>query len=197
MFTEESILERSYWNWNYQRNLRLAVPLIREALLQLEKKGYIVHKPNIGAIVEKINLKKAEEIYKIIALLEGYAVEIVADGNIDKEDISYLKTLQKEMEIFSKTKNYFRYTDKNQEFHAFFVKKCGNEILYNIVSDLRNRVFIIFAPGFTLPIHIDNYLESHKKIINAISNKEPLKAGEIMRNHDLDAIKFMIIEQIK
>ena len=45
--------------------------------------------------------------------------------------------------------------------------------------------------GLTLPMHIDQYLASHRKIIDAISARDPLKAEELMKAHVEDAKDFL------
>lgn len=170
---------------------------IREALLQLEREGLIIHTRNRGAIVEKISLKQEEELFDIVSVLEENAAQKAVDGKITREDLSYLNRLQKEMGRLSKAKNYFRYLEKNEEFHAFFVQKCGNGTLHHLVSDLRKKIFRFMARGFTLPAHIDHYSASHEKIIKAISQRNPAKAGKLMGNHVLDAKKFIMSEQMR
>jgi len=41
-----------------------------------------------------------------VARLEGYVVEIIATKKIKDKDLSCLKTLQKEMEVLGREKNY-------------------------------------------------------------------------------------------
>jgi DNA-binding GntR family transcriptional regulator len=170
---------------------------IREALLQLEKKRFIVQKPKRSAVVQKMDMKQVEDIYRVIALLEGYAAEVVVAAEPDKRDLSYLKELVKEMEGYAKTKDYSRYLEKNNSFHAFFAERCGNDPLSDIVSDLRKRVFRTLSRGFTIPNHIEQYLESHREIVNSALNGEAERVGQMMRNHDLDAVKFMIVDRIR
>jgi len=127
---------------------------IREALFQLEKEGFIKHRKNIGAIVEGIDSIQISQILDITALLESYATEIVA-RKIEKEDISYLKNLQDEMEVSAKKTEYEAYLDKNRKFHGFFIKKCGNRVLRQIIKDEDKRLRSMRGIGFTLPGHID------------------------------------------
>ncbi len=162
---------------------------VREALLQLEKKGVVALRSNSGAVVKKITAEQIEEIFNIISVLEGYAVETVVAKGVGAKDLSYLKKLRKEMESLAATKNYFRYIEKDAEFHAFFIKKAENSVLSEIVKDLRSKVY---TGGLTTPFHIDQYLSRHKSIIQAISKGDPDKAGTAMREHFKEIKKFLI-----
>ncbi|NNG01180.1 MAG: GntR family transcriptional regulator [Desulfobacteraceae bacterium] len=169
---------------------------IREALFQLEQDGWINIIKNRGAVVEKIGFEKIEELYDLIALLEEHATRIAVEGKITKKEISQLKKLQKEMEQCASDRNFFKYIEKNSEFHEFFVRKCGNETLAQITMDFRRKVYSIIARGFTLPAYIDYYAESHEKIINAVSEKNSVKAAKLMKEHTLDAKRFFLKERL-
>lgn len=170
---------------------------IREALLQLEKRGFITHEKNVGAVVVRVRPAQIAEYFDIIALLEKFAAEVVAAEKANKEVVSHLRNLQKEMRNCSKARNYFGYLERDQEFHTFFTKACGSETLYSIVSDLRNKIFRFLERGFTLPVHIGHYLDSHQKVINAVSQGKPSQAGRFMMDHILHAKKFILEEQMK
>jgi len=166
---------------------------VREALIQLEKKGVIAFKTNVGAVVKKITLRQIQDIFNIISVLEGYAVEIIATRNIGKDDVVYLKRLHREMKYLAETKNYFRYAEKDAEFHGFFVQKAGNDALYEVVQDLRSKVYTV---GLTLPFYIDKYLAKHEKIINAISKGKSNEAGKLMKEH-VQEIKIFLTNTLK
>jgi DNA-binding GntR family transcriptional regulator len=175
------------------KQFRVSRTPVREALLQLEKKGVIVHNRNVGAVVKKITVEQVEDIFNIISVLEGYAVETVVSERIGEGDLSHIYTLRKEMEHLAEIKNYFQYAEKDAEFHRFFVKKAKNIDLSDIVKDLRSRVYTV---GLTLPFHIDKYLSKHKEIIDAISAGDPYEAGKLMKEH-IQEIKVFLIEILK
>ena len=156
---------------------------VREALLQLEKGGYIVHKKNVGGVVKKITAEGVEEILHVVGVLEGNAVELAAMKPLKKKDITYLTKLHKQMVQLAGARNYSKYIELNEKFHKFFVDECGNTTLKNIVNDLRNKAYGIRALGFTLPLHIDEYITSHEAIIEAIVQNNPVEAGIIMKDH--------------
>ena len=165
---------------------------VREVLVGLEEKGYITLTKNVGAVVIKVSARKMQEIYDVVAQLEGYATRIVSTDKLGEKVISYLQTLQNQMEDSINKREYTRYVQKNTEFHEFFVKKCGNETLQQIVSDLRKRIYRLVTEGLTLPMHIDEYLASHREIIDAISARNPLKAEKLMKSHVEDAKRFLL-----
>lgn len=167
---------------------------VREALLQLEKEEYITHRKNVGAVVKKISARKVQEIYEIVAQLEAYATEKATD-KIGEKGISYLQTLLNRMKDSIKKKDYTTYVQENIQFHNFFVKNCGNETLQQIISGLRRRIYKVIAEGLTLPMHADRYSDWHRKIVNAISERNPVKAGKLMKGH-VDEVRKRLLEKM-
>lgn len=156
---------------------------VREALLQVEREGYITHKKNIGAVVSKISARTVSEIYEVVAQLESHAVEIATNHIINEKDISYLEELIRRMESAVNAMSYPEYVQKNLEFHGFFLKRCGNEILEQIVIDLRRRIYRLVSEGLTLPFHSNEYVDWHREIFDAVANKKPAKARKLMKAH--------------
>ena len=164
---------------------------VREALLQLEKKGLIEYKRNRGAIVQKISKKQIDEIYDILSVLEAYATELTAQ-KIGSEEIKYLESIYSEMEeIKSNPGNYLKYLEKNTEFHLFFARKAGNETLYQTICDLRNRFHRTIYLALTIPIHLVHYQEYHRRIIEALIKAQPSEAKILMKNHIQEGKLFL------
>jgi len=157
---------------------------IREALIQLEREGYISLRRNIGAVVQKIT---------IVAVLESYATEIVtAEKRLTKGDITYLAKLIAEMKKRAQRKQYVEYRSLNVEFHGYFVTKLGNETLKLKVVDLRRRLYSLVAGGLTLPMNIDRYIECHQRILDAARENNALKAARLMRDHLMESKALLV-----
>ena len=164
---------------------------VREAFLQLEKKGWLDLHSNSGAVVKKITASQIEEMFNMISVLEGYAVEMTTQG-IRTGDISYLNDLCSRIEKLGAARDYLRYAEKDSEFHNFFVTKTGNRTLQETVQDMRRKVH---TSGLTLPFHMDQYLIMHKKIVGAIAKKNPQRAGNLMRVH-VQEVKGFVLEKL-
>jgi DNA-binding GntR family transcriptional regulator len=170
---------------------------IREALIQLNREGFVDIQRNKGAYVGSLSLKQVEDIYDTIAYLEAGAIEAaVANDKIQKKEILYLKKIQRELEKIAKENKYDKYTKLNQKFHSFFIKKCENDVLLEIVSDLRKKIFRLVITGVSVPMKINEYLLSHRKIIDAVAKKKPEVAAMLMKDHDQSS-KIYLIEILK
>ena len=153
---------------------------VREAIIQLTKRGLASQKSNVGAVVKKFSTDQIIEFIDVLSVLEGQATEIVAASKIDDENIAYLNKLEREMTEVCENAEYLRYWNVNEKFHAFFIKKCGNSALYRIVSDFRKQ---IYRTGMAVPKFNKQFLLDHRKIIDAIIEGNASKAGGLMKNH--------------
>ncbi|MCB2192599.1 MAG: GntR family transcriptional regulator [Deltaproteobacteria bacterium] len=160
---------------------------IREALLQLEKLGYVVHQKNVGTIVKKVSPEGVREIFEVVASLEGMAVELFGKLPPAPEDMQELIQLQQELRQDTLNHDFASYYEGNRKFHDFLARKSGNRTLLDLTRTHRDSIYRIVARGSTLPLHIQDYLTGHDAIIEALQKGESQKAGTIMKDHVLKA----------
>jgi DNA-binding GntR family transcriptional regulator len=177
------------------KKFRVSRTPIREAIVQLEKEGYVIHKKDIGAVVKKVSLQEIRETFEVIALLEAYAVEVVAQAKLGLADRSRMLLLIEGMEEQIKEQKYAEYMRDNIQFHRFFNERCGNETMFHVVTDLRRKVHRLIFAGLTVPKYVDFFLVSHRKICDAIQRGDPVAAGVAMRAH-VEEHKNYILEEM-
>jgi DNA-binding GntR family transcriptional regulator len=155
---------------------------LREALRQLETEGYIDVFPNRGAVVRKISMRELEQVYDLLAVLEGYAVESSARC-IDPSGVEKLRGIEKELITAARAENYAKWLDKNVLFHTYFQEVLGNKLLSDHINNLRRRTYRYRALSVSIPGHMEEYLADHRKILDAVVERKAEKAGKAMRGH--------------
>jgi len=176
------------------KQFRVSRTPVREAIIQLEKEGFIFHKKNTGALVRNISLKEISETFEIIALLEAFAVEKVVQIGLSLEDRSKMLLFVEEMEEESKERKYKEYMKSNIEYHKFFNERCGSQTLLKVIVELRRKVHRLIFWGATVPKYLDCYLISHRKICDAIQAGNPVAAGAAMKAHVEEHKNFVLDE---
>jgi DNA-binding GntR family transcriptional regulator len=164
---------------------------IREAFRQLQMEGYINVVPNKGACVAKLPTEQVEEIYNVIALLEGYAGEL-ATARISNIDIKELQRLHKKMDTYASQKKYQDYTNANTEFHNLIIRLSGNSTLIKINAELRMQVYRYRMISITIPGYLETYIQDHEKIIDAIRKKDAAGARNLIREHVDNVTKILV-----
>jgi DNA-binding GntR family transcriptional regulator len=155
---------------------------IREAFRMLEAEGLVEIAPNKGATVTKLNEKDIREIYELRILIEIHGLRKAME-NITQENISELHGILGLMESRIKSEDYMGYLETSHEFHEFYMKNSQNERLYNLFQVLRNNILAIQI--FTHSFHkiSDVSLEEHRRIFQAIKEKNFEKAKNYLKRH--------------
>ena len=164
---------------------------LREALRQLEIEGYLEFIHNKGVTITKISIENMEDIYNILAVLEGYATE-VATTYLSSGDIKKIGSIQNDQKRAWAAKDYKKWLEKNADFHEYVVTASKNRFLKTIINNLRQRVYRYRLISITIPGSIEEYIQAHEDIIRAISKKESKRAGKAMQKHVVCAAKKMV-----
>jgi len=164
---------------------------VREAIRQLQSEKLVDFISNRGATVARISIQEVEEIFSIRCLLESHAVELAAK-RMNKADLDRLIEMQRELEIDASRNDYMRYIDNDAKFHLFFPKICGNTILLQVIKDLRSRLNLYRYLIMTVPGNFTLWINSHRKIINGLTNNDPKLAAKHMERHVEDSKRIAI-----
>ena len=156
---------------------------VREALHMLEKEEYVTHRVNAGVTVKKITARNVREMFDVVGVLEGYATEVTSLKGTNEAESRRLESLVEGMEQAALQKNFEKYEEINLKFHRFFLDICGNRTLTQIAANLRRKVYMLASDGLPLAVHIDQYLVSHREILNAVISSDADRAGDLMRQH--------------
>ena len=153
---------------------------LREALKVLAVEGLVTMKLRRGAYVTEVSPDDIAQVYHLLALLESDAAATVAEHADDAQRARLLGlhvTLEKQVrqrEAFFAT---------NEQFHIALLEIAGNRWALQIATDLRkvmklNRHHSLFKQG-----RLSDSLAEHRALMDAISQRNPARARELMRAH--------------
>jgi DNA-binding GntR family transcriptional regulator len=169
---------------------------VREALRQLESEGLITFERNKGIAVSKLSLEQVDEIFDIRMVLEGYAAFLSAQRTLTRDDLRYLKQLNKSLHQAAAMNDVHSWLDHNASFHKFFQTRSGNHNLEQLISMLERRVYRYKYMSVSFPDQFKYFLEQHEKIIGACEQKKPDLVMESMKEH-LIYVKGVIMNYLK
>ena len=173
--------------------LEISRPPIREALNCLEGEGVVVRKPRKGAFVIEMTREDALEIYTLKAELYSMATGLAIDRITDKE-IEELNRLVGRMQQIKDTKRHaiLEYQKLHSNFHKRIMEIAGNQRLLKFASNLHKQIRRYSFQTLSYEDHLRESNQYHKRIVEKIELKDKEKAREVMKEHILHAMHFLI-----
>jgi len=163
------------------QQLGAGVPLVREALIELEHRGYVQKAPYKGTTVTKLERRQVEQIFRLRVELETLAIEW-AKENVKPADLDHLRGLTAKMKRAAETLDLDEFYDNDMAFNLKLWEISGNPYL---VQCLERLVVPLFA-FYVMKNRRDreSYLASvarHEKLVEALPKLSKAKLRDLMR----------------
>lgn len=164
---------------------------VREAIRKLELEGFVVMVPRKGAYVAGISIKDIADVFEIRAAMEGLAAGLAAE-RITEEELEQLERILVKIGECVQNKDLEKLIEVDTEFHDTLYKACRNERLVQIVSNLREQIQRARTASLSTPGRSKYALEEHKKIVEAVSERNVELAQMLAREHIENAENAML-----
>jgi DNA-binding GntR family transcriptional regulator len=153
---------------------------VREAIQRLNKEGLITVILNRGSFVVELDPDEVGELFELREALETHAVRLAAL----RASPERLHSLQ-EMLVVSRlavVKHGGQYPAQ-LDFHERVVGLCGNQEIIRECREVSNRIRVARLRSGSRPARADEALEEHQLVVTALSERNPVKAADAMRDH--------------
>jgi len=155
---------------------------LREALKVLASEGLVELKPRRGCYVTEISRQDLDDIFPLIALLEGRcAAEAVARA--ETADIAALREIHNRLEAAARDGRIDAFFEANQEFHRHIQELAGNRWLLTVIQDLRTVLKLSRLHSLSLEGRLQQSLDEHRLIMSALESGEAGRAEKTMHDH--------------
>lgn len=156
---------------------------IREALRRLEMEGLVVSRPSHGVEVTNFTREAMNALFDCNAVLESLAARRAAEM-IDDESIILLEECLYLAKTYFEKEQLDKVTEKNTLFHDTIVNSSNNPTLIQLMLQIRSQV-LAYRSFISAYKFRATFMEEHWGIFQAIKNRNPDEAGELMRRHIL------------
>ncbi|OPZ75310.1 MAG: putative HTH-type transcriptional regulator YdfH [Firmicutes bacterium ADurb.Bin456] len=153
---------------------------VREAIRKLELEGFVVMVPRKGAYVAGISVKDIVDVFEVRAALEGLAAALAAERitseEMDQLEMSLLKIYNTEDDINA-------IVEGDSSFHNLVYQASRNQRLVQIITHLQEQIHRFRMTSLSQPGRTKIALDEHKKIVEAISDRNVELAHALATEH--------------
>ena len=160
---------------------------VREALHKLASEGLIQPLESRGFCVAKDSREEIEDLFDIRAALEGYAIRIICEYITDSQIKKLNGYIEKAEDALQRQKldEIFEY---NTQFHDELHSVVPNKSRFNsLIADTRKYVLRYRKDSLHYLEGAKKTIDGHRKILLAISLKDPDLCERVMREHIKEA----------
>jgi DNA-binding GntR family transcriptional regulator len=157
---------------------------IREALKVLAAEGLVEMQPLRGAIVRGFSAKDAQDMLRVIALLEEFAGREACGA--PAADIAAVQALHERMREHHRRRERQPYFALNQQIHQAIVALARNETLSAMHAQLGQRMRRIRYVGNSEPANWDAAMAEHEAMMQALAARDADAMAAAMRAHLLN-----------
>lgn len=178
-------------------SLKISRTPLREALKVLAAEGLVRHEPRRGSFVNQVTEQDLDEIFPVIALLEGRCA-FEAARNASDADIAALDTLHERLVQHAKAKRINDYYATNFTIHEAIITLANNRWLAQAIADLRKILKLARQQQLYAPGRLEQSLGEHLAIYAALRARDSEGADAAMRvhlTHQREALRMLAREQ--
>ncbi len=155
---------------------------LREALKVLAAEGLVTSVPRQGCKVTEMSETDADELFPVMALLEGRcAFEAVRKAK--PADVRGLRKLHDVLEKHAAAQNIDGYYRANHEFHTQVQALADNRWLDRATNDLRRFLRLLRGRQLNWPGRIEASINEHRVLIDAVEQGDAARAERVMHDH--------------
>lgn len=155
---------------------------IREAIRQLEAFGFADARPRRGAVVATITDERLDEMFLVMAEMEGLCSRIAAQAMTPKDHEGLLEIHEAARQA-AEVHDVDLYYEFNTKFHACIYTGTHNSFLEELTLHVRKRVAPYRRAQFRVTGRLDLSYKEHDAVVQAILRGDGQGAQEAMNGH--------------
>ena len=155
---------------------------VREAVLELERRGFVTASRNRGFVVTAVDPAHADHVAEVRDLLEPVAMRGVAERR-PAPDLTEARALADAVAEHAADGDLAAYLETDRRFHLLLTALTGNPMLTAVVDDLRRRTRLPGLPELVGTSELQRSAAEHHELAAAIERGDGDAAEAITRRH--------------
>lgn len=151
--------------------------VVRGALDELERQGFVVKRPNKGAMVREYSAEEIRQLYEMRTLLQREAaMRIPLDDTATL--VAALEEIQARYRTAMHARDLIAVSGANDEFHNTLFSACGNIFLSETIEQYWNKTAAIHSYAIADMALSERSCSEHEAMIDALrrADRESLVA---------------------
>jgi len=150
---------------------------VREALFRLHQEGFVLTSPGRGFSVKPLDEREAQELFPVLATLEGLALS--SSAPIAVLDVDALRRANKALSRFRNRP--WEAIQADTAFHELLLRRCPNARLIAMIDAVRRRLLRYEYVYMTDGKLIDLSMAQHAAIIDCLARSDFAVAAKAIR----------------
>ena len=155
---------------------------LREALKVLTAEGLMRHEPRRGCFVNQVTERDLDEIFPVIALLEGRCA-FEAASRVNDADLRVLDDMHQRLRDCAAAGQIAAYYEANHVIHEAIIQLADNRWLAQVIADLRKILRLSRQQSLQVPGRLEQSLSEHMAVFAALQARDCSGAEAAMRTH--------------
>ena len=154
----------------------------REALVKLAQEGFLVQTDSRKFQVAYITESSIRDLYNLRKCFEVNAIEQVR-SEITRKDIQAVEKINQNMLAALEAGDVDRFFQLDGEFHFYFIRKCGNQLMITFTNQLMDQQQRIRYITRYINHRMEKTVPEHAQIIDALKEGRTELAYEAIKSH--------------
>ncbi len=164
---------------------------VREAMRKLEQDGLVERLEKGGFVVKDLSAEEIEETFGIRAVLESYAAGL-ATARMDRATIGRLEAALAAYREAMKRGDTAKMAQCNDSLDDIIFTASGSRKLCALIGNFRDFISRYRRRLLTCPDNAAASLAEHEKIVEAMSERDPVKVEVLVRKHLLRGMEIVL-----
>ncbi|CAB3750935.1 GntR family transcriptional regulator [Paraburkholderia humisilvae] len=156
--------------------------VVRQVLVELERRGVVERRRNIGALVKSFSAREVSELYALRTLLETHAASRIPFP-VERAKLDDLEALQARHDEAAARGNLRRVFRVNMAFHRAFFALSGDQALVDAIHEYERRTHAIRSVSIVFPQYLEKARSEHHQIIDALKHGDRERLVDLCRAH--------------
>jgi DNA-binding GntR family transcriptional regulator len=156
--------------------------VVRQALAELERDGFVQRKPNSGAQVRALGVKETTELYAVREILETSCVKLISLP-VEARLLAPIEKIQREHAAAIRSSDVRAVFRANLAFHESIFRLCGNDALVEEIADFARRTHPVRLTTLVTEQYLEQARSEHEEILHALREGDRASLVAVSARH--------------